>query len=158
LITNLNVTAAYAADPTPFSYSFTLSTSAPSGSFIRTGVGAFFSFAVPDQEDWYTAVLAGGSQLSQPFPDPFQPDGSHSMCFPTNSEAIVTGTLSIFSSDMSLVYSSSLTSTYSSLALEQVFEWNGVTSRNSVASSGVYIYVLQTHDGISKGKFAVIRK
>ncbi len=158
MITNINLTAAYAGDLSSFQYSFTVSYSSSGGSSLRTSSGIFVSLVVPDLSNWHSTVLVGGSQLSGPFPDPFMPDGYHMVSFPIISSVVVTGHLSIYTSSMSLLYSASLTSRYSSLVSEQVFGWNGVTNKNDLAASGVYFYVIQTQAGVEKGKFAVLRK
>jgi hypothetical protein len=69
----------------------------------------------------------------------------------------MTGTLSIFSTDMKLVYSGMLSSKLSTLLGGQVLQWNGVKNNNEVASSGIYIYFIQLQGQSIKGKFAVIR-
>jgi len=158
MITNINLTAAYAGDLSSFQYSLTVSNSSSGGSSLRTSSGIFVTLVVPDLSNWHSAVLVGGSQLSGPFPDPFMPDGYHMVSFPIISSAVVTGHLWIYTSSMSLLYSASLTSRYSSLVSEQVFGWNGVTNKNDLAASGVYFYVIQTQAGVEKGKFAVLRK
>jgi len=158
VITSLNLSAAYAGDLSSFQYALTLSSTSSGGSSLHTSYGVFISLEVPDISNWYGAVLLGGSQLAGPFPDPFRPDGYHYLSFPIASPASVTGNLSIYTSAMSLLYSGSLTSRYSSLASTQVFEWNGVTNKNILANSGVYIYVIQTQAGVNEGKFAILRK
>ena len=113
---------------------------------------------VSDPSNWYSKILAGGSTTHDPFPDPFRANGSNEISIPVSGASSMTGTLSIFSSDMKLVYSATLTSKLSMLLGGQVLQWNGVKNNNEAASSGVYIYFIQIQGQSIKGKFALLRK
>jgi hypothetical protein len=158
MVSNIDFSAANNADNSNFPYTLIFSNSQLSDSYLQVDPGVFGRLIVPDLSDWFSTVFGGGTLFWRPYPDPFKPDGSRQISFPVNSVAAVAGVLTIYASDMSLVYTRSLTSRYSPLIAGQVFEWNGITSRNSIAGSGVYFYFLQIQDRTVKGKFALLRK
>jgi hypothetical protein len=75
---------------------------------------------------------------------------------PVAGTAAISGSLSIFSSSMDLIYSWSGLSTLQ--FDKQVFRWNGRTNDDLPAVSGIYMYVLDTESGTIKGKIALLRK
>jgi hypothetical protein len=159
VVSNINLDSAISEYPSsfPFSYSFTEF----SGDSLSPG------FSVPDNSNWYAKVLTSGwnntvlipgTSIAAPFPDPFYSNGSSEINFPIGSTAAVTAVLSIFSSDMKLVYSGSISSTMSAHLGGQVVQWNGIKNNDGMASSGVYIYFIQTQGHSIKGKFALLKK
>ena len=157
VLSSLNLSAGEIRKDSAFAYSFSISNSLSSTSYINSNSGLFISLSVPDQGNWYLTFLNNGTATSSPFPDPFKADGRAELNIPVSPGSAVTGTLSIFSSDMTLVYSSSVTSEYSAFTRGQVFQWNGVTNKNRIAGSGVYIFFLEFQGHAIKGKFAVLR-
>jgi len=150
LISNINLDSGIVRYPLTFPYSYSLveNQNSPLSS----------NLTVSDPSNWYSMFLVGGNTILDPFPDPFRPDGSRVVNLPVNGMSPVTGTLSIFSSDMKLVYSGTLSTRPSTLFRGQVFQWNGIKSDNFIASSGIYIYFIQTQSQSIKGKFALLRK
>ncbi len=65
-------------------------------------------------------------------------------------------TLSIFTSNLELVYSNSLKPHV--FLGRSVITWNGKTNDGTDVSSGIYFYVIESQKGTSKGKFAVIQQ
>ena len=59
---------------------------------------------------------------------------------------------------MKLAYSGTVSTKFSTLLGGQVFQWNGMKNNNEVASSGIYIYLIQVQGQSIKGKFALLRK
>ncbi len=150
LVSNINLDSAIAGDLSTFPYSYSLTETQYSN--------LSSSLIVSDPSNWYSKILFGGNSIVDPFPDPFQANGSNVISIPVNGPGPVTGTLYIFSSDMKLVYSGTLSTKLSTLLGEQVFQWNGKKNNNDVASSGIYIYFIQIQGQSIKGKFALLRK
>jgi hypothetical protein len=69
----------------------------------------------------------------------------------------VTGSVSVFSSGMDLVYSSG-TCASSWYLDQQMFFWDGKGNDGSVVPTGVYIYVVDLGDRQVKGKIALVRR
>jgi hypothetical protein len=150
LVSNVNLDSAQSGYNGSFTYECTLTQEA--------NASIASNLSVPDPSNWYSKILVGGNPINSPFPDPFHANGSNQISFPVGASVPATGTLSIFSSDMKLVYSGRLTSTLSPLIGRQVLQWNGLKSNNETASSGVYIYFIQFPGESIKGKFALVRK
>ena len=149
LVSNINLDSALAGYASSFPYSYSL---------LEDQNSSFSSnLIVSDPSNWYGKVLVGGNLTRDPFPNPFRANGSNEISFPVTGVDPMTGTLSIFSTDMKLVYSGMLSSKLSTLLGGQVLQWNGVKNNNEVASSGIYIYFIQLQGQSIKGKFAVIR-
>ena len=87
------------------------------------------------------------------FPNPFVADGGRSVYIPA-SAAI--GTLTIFSSEMDLIYTGSQESKM--YFGKRVFSWDGMTDKNSPARSGIYIFVLTLPGRSLTGKIALFRR
>lgn len=158
VLSNINLPSGESRKDTAFSYAFSVANSPTSDSYIHSNSGLYVTLNIPDPKSWYLTMLNSGPPSSSPFPDPFKPDGHIRLNIPVSSVTTLTGTLSVFTSAMELVYSSTLTSEYSALTRGQVFQWNGMTNKNSIASSGVYFYFLEYPGQAMKGKFAVLRK
>ena len=158
VLSNVNLLLGESRNDTAFSYTFSVANSPTSDSYIRSNSGLNITLDVADPKSWYLTMLNSGPTSYSPFPDPFRPDGRVRLNIPVSPVSTLTGTLSIFTSAMELVYSSTVTSEYSALTRGQVFRWNGMTNKNSVVSSGVYLYFLEFPGHAVKGKFAVLRK
>jgi hypothetical protein len=150
-ISNLNLSAALNAPTTEFSYVLQLSTTKPDDSYSLIGENIFARLSVPDPNNWFMPG-AGGS--GSPFPNPLHADGNRPVNFPVTSTA--SGTLSIYSSTMDLVYSASTFP--KALHGQNVFQWNGKNDNNEIAGSGIYIYVIEAGGTTITGKFALLRK
>lgn len=150
LISNIDLDSAIAGYSSAFPYSYSL--------IEEQNSNLSSNLIVSDPSNWYSKILGGGNLLRNAFPDPFRPNGSNEISFPVNVANSIAGTLSIFSSDMKLVYSGTVSSQLSALLGGQVLQWNGIKNNNELASSGIYIYFIQTQGQSIKGKFAVLRK
>ena len=150
LVSNINFDSAVAGYTSTFPYSYSLVED--QGSSISSYL------IVPDPSNWYSKILVAGKIDLDPFPNPFRANGLNQINIPVNGTGPMTGTLSIFSSDMKLVYSGILSSKLSTILGGQVLQWNGVKNNNEVVSSGIYIYFIQLQGQSIKGKFAVLRK
>jgi len=159
VVSNINLDSAISRYSSGFPYSY---------SIVEVGNDSLAAkLNVPDPSNWFaklltpgwiTATLIPGTSITVPFPDPFYPNGSSEINFPVGATNAVTATLSIFSPDMKLVYTGSMSTTTSTHLGGQVVRWNGINSNAGMASSGVYIYFIQTQGQSIKGKFALIRK
>ncbi len=158
VLSNVNLFLGESRTDSAFSYTFSVANSQTSDSHILSNSGLFVTLDVPDPNSWYLTMLNSGPTSSSPFPDPFKPDGRLRLNIPVSGVSTLTGTLSIFTSAMELVYSSTVTSEFSALTRGQVFQWNGITNKKNIVSSGVYFYYLEFLGQAVKGKFAVLRK
>jgi hypothetical protein len=167
ITSNTNVTAADLSllDPAPFAYAF--STSAEDSTYDPTLSGIYVQRNVEDPFFWATYSVVNGlatllgddlpaRALSEPFPNPFSPEGGLVINFPVSSAQVVEADLYIFSSDMDLTYSIATTSR-SSFG-RQVVQWDGKTSSGETAVTGIYFYVASFQGQVQKGKFALIRR
>ena len=152
LVSNIDLDSAIAGYSSTFPYSYSLVRRSEFQSLIEPH--CFRSLKLVQQNSCrrkYYFVIA--------FPDPFRANGSNEISFPVNVTSPIAGTLSIFSSDMKLVYSGTRQLlNYLTLLGGQVLQWNGIKNNNELASSGIYIYFIQTQGQSIKGKFAVLRK
>jgi hypothetical protein len=151
----------------PVSYRLILSKSQPDPSYHSAGLGIYVKLDVASPLLWSiwfigdsTADLnLGFLALAEgiAFPNPFKPDGRALVSIPIDGSTPLSGTLSVYTSNMDLVFSSGqVTSTGSA---RQMFSWNGTTSDGKFAPSGIYIYVLQLdNDQMLRGKIAVVRR
>jgi len=159
IVSNINLDSAIIRYPLSFPYTYSI---AEAGNDSLTA-----NFYVPDKSGWFNKILGNdwsntilipGTSIAAPFPDPFYPNGSSDINFPVGGTNPVAGELSIFSADMKLVYSGSLSSTMSIRLGSEVIKWNGIKNNAEMASSGVYIYFIQMQGQSIKGKFALLRK
>ena len=159
VVSNINLDSASTGYSSTFAFSYSLSENQ------NDSLSA--NLSVPDPSNWfskiliynwYDAIQIGGPPIADPFPNPFRANGSNLINIPTHGTNPLTGTLSVFSSDMKLVYSKTLTTQFSTILGGQVFQWNGVKNNNEAASSGIYIYFIQLPGQALKGKFALLRK
>ncbi len=158
VLTNINLDAAVAGDNTQFSYAIVMNQVRPDNSSSPSSLGFYLHLNVSDPSNWFSRILTEAISTADPFPNPFRANGFNEINFPVASQLAVTGTLSIFSSDMKLVYSAELTSAILPLLTEQAFRWNGRSNSNEPAGSGIYIYFLQLPGQSMKGKFVLLRK
>ena len=150
LVSNIEFDSAVTGYSSSFPYSYSLVEN--QNSSISSNL------IVSDPSNWYSNIIVGGNTILDPFPDPFRPNGSNVISIPVSGANPMTGTLFIFSSDMKLVYSGTISSKLSTLLGGQVLQWNGIKNNNEVASSGIYIYFIQIQGQSIKGKFALLRK
>ncbi len=144
-----------------FSFAYQLNTNRIDDSYKETGSGVFYKLDVPDRTNWYTWEIHKGivervTAAGRAFPNPFRADGSRAVYIPVNSISPVTGTITIFSASMDLMYSATENSV--TQPGSQAFSWNGRTLNNGIAPTGMYIYVIDLPDQRLTGKIALIRE
>ncbi len=131
------------------------------------GGGVYVKLDVANPLLWTTWFIGDSSaRLNQgflalaegtPFPSPFIPDGKALISIPVDGSEPVSGDLSIFTGNMDLVYTSG--TAQSTGSARQLFSWNGVTDKGTLAPSGIYLFVLKLGNGRQvKGKIAVLRR
>ena len=159
-VCNLNTANALSAQRGLFPYSLHLSLNAGDGSYVQLAGGLFGLLTVSDPANW---SLNGNSVGSVPaegaaFPNPFLADGTSSVSLAgkRGGQSGVPGLLKIYDSSLQLIYDASLPSV--NVRGRTVYVWNGMTSRSTVAASGVYLFTIETPTGLTSGKFALIRK
>jgi hypothetical protein len=88
------------------------------------------------------------------YPNPFRTGQVSTISFIVENNNEVD--LSIFSSDMRLVFNGSM---YPVRAFDKnIIRWSGEDNMGRLVASGIYIYILQFEDSISKGKITLIRE
>ena len=148
-----------ANSPSSSPFTLTVSRSRPDDSYRAITGNLYLKLDVTNQSQWFawtigktgpgTTSVAEGSA----FPNPFHPGEGGFLYLPMNADE---GTLSIYSSGMELVYSASRQS--QSRLGQRVFTWDGMTKGNSVAPTGIYIFVLTLPGRTVTGKFALVRR
>jgi hypothetical protein len=148
-----------ANSPSSSPFTLTVSRSRPDDSYRAITGNLYLKLDVTNQSQWFawtigktgpgTTSVAEGSA----FPNPFHPGEGGFLYLPVNADE---GTLSIYSSGMELVYSASRQS--QSRLGQRVFTWDGMTKGNSVAPTGIYIFVLTLPGRTVTGKFALVRR
>jgi len=148
-----------AGAPTTSPFTLTVSRNKPDDTYRAIAGGLFLKLDVTNASQWIAWSIGrqGPTTTStgegSAFPNPFNPGGGGVLYFPANSDQ---GTLAVYSSGMELVYSRFL-QTQSRLG-QRVFAWDGLTNRNAVAPTGVYIFVLSLPGRTVTGKFALVRR
>ncbi len=158
-LANIDYASALAATLPPQSFTYLLNIEPLDASYYSTGAGIYFKLQAANASNWWTWTVVNGvvgvpgNPEGVPFPNPFRSDGTSSVYIPSSA---VNGTLSIFTSNMDLVYSRFQASTV--YFGKRVFSWNGMTSDNTPANSGVYIFALRLDDRTLTGKIVLVRK
>ena len=88
------------------------------------------------------------------YPNPFRTEQTSTLSFVVDTDDEVD--LTIFSSDMRLVFDGALSPVRA--FDKSIVRWNGLDNTDRQVASGVYIYILQYDDRISKGKITLIRE
>jgi hypothetical protein len=145
-----------------FTYAYQLNATRIDDSYKETGSGIFVKLEVPDITNWYSWEIHKGvvervAAAGRPFPNPFRADGNRSVYIPVNSSGLVTGALTIFSVSMDLIYSAT-ESAITPQPGSQAFSWNGRTLDNTIAPTGMYIYIIDLPNEQLTGKIALIRE
>jgi hypothetical protein len=148
-----------AGAPASSPFTLTVSRNKPDATYRAIAGGLFLKLDVTNASQWIAWSIGrlGPTTTStgegSAFPNPFNPGGGGVLYFPAEADQ---GTLAVFSSGMELVYSR-FVQTQSRLG-QRVFTWDGLTNRNAVAPTGVYIFVLSLPGRTVTGKFALVRR
>jgi hypothetical protein len=157
-LVNLN-TSCQANAPTSSPYTLTVSRNKPDDSYRSIAGNLFLRLDVADQSQWVTWAISQQGPASTSvaeggaFPNPFFPGEGGVLYMPANADQ---ASLAVYSAGMELVYSGSLQTQWR--LGQRVIAWNGVTNRNTMAPSGVYIFVLTLPGRTLTGKFALVRR
>jgi hypothetical protein len=166
-VSNIDLQSAESGLFGPVSYSLRLATSQPDPSYRPAGLGVYVKLDVASPLLWSTWLIGDSTAVLNlgflalaegvAFPNPFKPDGRALVSIPIDGSTPLSGTLSVYTSNMDLVFSSGQVSSTGSA--RQMFSWNGTTSDGKFAPSGIYIYVLHLeNDQMLRGKIAVVRR
>jgi hypothetical protein len=145
--------------PASSPFTLTVSRNRPDDSYRAITGNLYLKLDVTNQSQWFAWAIGrqgpGGTSVAEgsAFPNPFHPGGGGLLYLPADADE---GTLSVYSSGMELVYSSSRQS--QARLGQRVMTWDGVTNGNSVAPTGVYIFVLTLPGRTVTGKFALVRR
>ncbi|MBI5474594.1 MAG: hypothetical protein HY961_19835 [Ignavibacteriae bacterium] len=158
VVTNVNVSAAATDETQSFSFSIQLNQKRVDNNYFSTSAAIFVKLDAPDPTNWFIKDLFGISGAQSPFPNPYLVGDNRFLYFPLSTPNQSTGSVSIFSTSMDLVYSSSQVSVFLPELGMQALRWNGMNENNRIVGSGIYFYVVEGPAGASKGKVAIIRK
>ena len=148
---------AYTSTSSP--YTLTVSRNRTDDSYRGIAGNLYLKLDVANPSQWITWAISrqGPSANSlvegSAYPNPFHPGEGGFLYMPVNADE---GTLSVYSSGMELVYSISRQS--QSRLGQRVFTWDGITKGNSVAPTGIYLFVLTLPGRTVTGKFALVRR
>lgn len=150
--TNFNDALNYTQQTFPFVLSFSSSSSSGLPAISKS---IYAKLLVDDYSAWsYTAI--GSTRGPICFPNPFNPKSSSLLIALQGLQIYDHPVLKIYSaSSMDLVYSG--TPHFKLFSGTQYAEWNGKDNNGQIASSGVYLFILENGTVFNKGKFAIIR-
>jgi len=157
-LANLNTTCP-SGTPSSSPYTLTVSRNKPDDSYRAIAGGLYMKLDVANPSQWFawaigrqgpgtTSIAEGGA-----YPNPFNPGEGGLLYMPADADR---GTLSIYSSGMELVYTGSPETKWR--LGQRVFTWDGITKGNSVAPTGIYLFVLSLPGRTVTGKFALVRR
>jgi hypothetical protein len=139
-------------------FTVTASRTRPDDSYRPASGGFYLKLTAADPSGWVVWDIGaggiGGPYVNEgsSFPSPFRP--AQSPLVYLRSEA-AEGTLSVYTSDMVLVFTEHQSSrTYLG---QRVFVWNGRNLAGEDARSGVYLFVVHANSGTVTGKLALVR-
>ena len=93
------------------------------------------------------------SDIDFAYPQPFNYETNDILNFPTYPDLSNTAELNIYSPDMNLVYTGTVTISSND---NIVVKWDGKDNRGNNLASGVYVYVTRANNKIKKGKFVIL--
>jgi hypothetical protein len=145
-----------------YGYEYKFSSTKIDDTYKATSSSVFVKLDVADVSNWQSWDIHKGTvgpvvSTSKAFPNPFRADGRSPVYIPVNANSSVSGTLTIFSASMDLIYSAT-EDAISPQPGTWSFFWNGTTLTNGVAASGTYIYVIDIPGQLLTGKIALIRE
>jgi hypothetical protein len=157
---NLDVAATSAGSLTPTDYRILLDETNPDGTYREPVPGLFTKLEAADPGSWYmwnvvsAGVVPAGFAAGVPFPNPLRPGEGRTVFIPVSASAQLEGTLSVFTAAMERIAVRDQVS--SSLFGRQVFTWDGRGDDGAFVRSGVYLFVLDSPEGLVRGKIAVV--
>ena len=143
-------------------YQYDFSTFNQGSAFLKLPNGIRVRFTVDDPALWQSMYLINNTiatefeEVSNLYPNPFVLNGLDVLVIPIDDASSGEVTLHIFTSTFELVYSKTLLPT--TFLGRIVVTWNGKNNDGVDVSSGIYFYAIESNEGTSKGKFAVIQQ
>jgi len=141
-------------------FSFTVSGTKPDDSYRATSSGLFLKLEFASPSDWVVWEAGKGGPLptttiaeGMPYPNPFLPEKQPFVFLTADAPD---GTLSVYSTNMELMYTEYQT-TRTSLGRTS-FSWNGRNSHGEIVPTGIYLFVLTLQNKTITGKVAVVRQ
>ncbi len=132
--------------------------SQPRANAIELGNDLWYRFEANNRSTWKVIPLYTGTPVVDErvtmYPNPFRTGQASSLTFVLDTDDDVR--LSIFSSDMRLVYQDYIER--SQAFGRTVYRWDVRDDRDRQVASGVYVYVLEYDDTVTKGKVTIIRE
>jgi hypothetical protein len=164
---NLDANAAFDGDNSQSAYAYFVDAGQPDPLYLPTDAGLFVKPSLEDPFEWQTWAIVNNLAfelgtvlppvaLGNPFPNPFSPGIHEMMNIPLEPDLPVEVELSVFSSDMALVYSGVTIAVME--RGQRVVRWDGMTSRGEIAQTGIYFFAASGNGHVSKGKFALVRR
>jgi hypothetical protein len=164
-VVNVNVAQAMAGWESTTPYTLSLTLGAHDGTYTDAGSGVYAKLKVSDLTVWRMWFIVGGNvgpglgvrlEEGRPFPHPYVADGRSVVRIPLSVSEEAVGRLQIYSAGMDLVRTMAVRSL---LVLgRQTIEWDGRVESGAVASTGVYLFVLELPDRTLTGKIALVRR
>jgi len=150
-----------------FPYTLRLRNTQPDPSYRLVIPGLYCKLDVADIAQWSIWYVDKDTTRSnydpdvltegRPFPNPFRLNGQTRVYFPVNSSTQVQGSVYIFDSGNALVRAAGPSASVFHLG-KQMFSWDGLADGGGLASSGIYVYVIELPDRHFRGKIAVVRE
>lgn len=164
-VVNVNAPRAMAGWESATPYTLSLTLGAHDGTYADAGAGVYAKLKVSDPDVWRMWFILGGSvdpgmgvhlEEGKPFPHPYIADGRSVVRIPLSVSEEAEGRMQIYSAGMDLVRTMPVRSF---LVLgRQTIEWDGRLDSGAVASTGVYLFVLELRARTLTGKIALVRR
>jgi hypothetical protein len=167
IVSNADFSGLSAATNVLVPYTLRLRSTRVDESYRKTPIGIYSKLDAADQSKWSSWYAVGDSanpgvdpstfSSKRPFPLPFRPAVNARVYIPIDDPDKQSGSLYIFSASNDLVRS--VSDFTSSLHLgRQMFSWDGRMDDGNLASTGVYIFVIELPSGKLTGKIAMVRE
>lgn len=155
---NLNHDAALAGNSAMFPYTYLLADRPIDGTYRRLASNVYGKFVSADPTNWFTGGFEGSVVQGTVFPNPFLADGRSLVSLAVNYPYAVQGEVSIFTSSLDLVTRIHGPAVPDALIDQYVFTWNGRSDKGELATSGVYVFVIELPGETVTGKFVLVRR
>jgi hypothetical protein len=163
IVANTDVAGTVASTNPLLQYTLRLQSTGGDATYLLTPIGIFGKLEVANSTFWSVFFVTRDSTYqyvepaAMPFPVPFHPGKQIFVYLPAGSAEQQQGSVCIFNAAADLVRDlPSVTSTL--FRNRQVFTWDGRTNDGSVASTGIYFYVISAAGKELKGKIVVVRE